>query len=408
MNTIQTKDKTRWLAHSKLSRMAVAAALAFSVFQGFAQQVPSQPVKNIVLVHGAFADGSSWSKVTRILQAKGYNVTAVQNPLTSFADDVAATRRALALQNGPVILVGHSWAGVVITEAGMETNVVGLVYVAAFGPDVGETAEALGKSYPPPASFANAIVDTQGFMTLSTEAFVQHFAWDLSAADSKVLAATQGPINTSAFSATVSNVAWKTKPSWFIVAEKDQAISPDEERFFAKRMNATITELNTSHVPMLSKPKEVAAAIMDAAAKATTKSSPKGAFTATQNLTAIRRGIEETTHRFEDAFNRSDAAGAARQFYTRDARVLPPGAEIVQGRDRIAEFWAAAAPQMGVQRVELSTLDLQALGDEAYEIGRATLTLAGGQRATPKYVAVWKYEDGAWRRHVDIWNMDTP
>src|SRR6266446_3400617 len=117
MNTIQTKDKTRWLAHSKLSRMAVAAALAFSVFQGFAQQVPSQPVKNIVLVHGAFADGSSWSKVTRILQAKGYNVTAVQNPLTSFADDVAATRRSLALQNGPVILVGHSWAGVVITEA---------------------------------------------------------------------------------------------------------------------------------------------------------------------------------------------------------------------------------------------------------------------------------------------------
>jgi len=411
MNTIQTKDKTHWLARGKLSCMAAAAGLAFSAFQGFAQQVPSQPVKNIVLVHGAFADGSSWSKVIKILQAKGYNATAVQNPLTSFADDVAATRRVLALQNGPVILVGHSWAGVVITEAGVETNVVGLVYVAAFGPDVGETAEALGKSYPPPASFATAIVDKQGFMTLSTDAFVQHFAWDLPVADSKVLAATQGPINTSAFSATVSNVAWKTKPSWFIVAEKDQAISPDEERFFARRMNATTTELNTSHVPMLSKPKEVAAAIMDAAAKATTtKSSPKGAFTATQNLTAIRRGIEETTHRFEDAFNSGDAAGAARQFYTRDARVLPPGAEMVQGRDRIAEFWATAAdaPQMGVRRAELSTLHLQALGDEAYEIGRATLTLADGQRATPKYVAVWKYEDGAWRRHVDIWNMDTP
>jgi uncharacterized protein (TIGR02246 family) len=129
-----------------------------------------------------------------------------------------------------------------------------------------------------------------------------------------------------------------------------------------------------------------------------------------KNLTAIRRGIEETTHRFEDAFDCGDAAGAARQFYTRDARVLPPGAEMVQGRDRIAAFWAmaAAAPQMGVTQVELSTLDLQALGDEAYEIGRATLTLAGGQRATPKYVAVWKYEDDAWRRHVDIWNMDTP
>src|SRR6266581_2605145 len=122
MNTLQTKDKTRWLAQGKLSCMAVAAGLAFSAFQGFAQQVPSQPVKNIVLVHGAFADGSSWSKVIRILQAKGYNVTAVQNPLTSLADDVAATRRALALQNGPVILVGHSWAGFIITEAGTETS----------------------------------------------------------------------------------------------------------------------------------------------------------------------------------------------------------------------------------------------------------------------------------------------
>ena len=123
---------------------------------------------------------------------------------------------------------------------------------------------------------------------------------------------------------------------------------------------------------------------------------------------ALRRGIDETNHRFEDGFNRGDAAGAARQFYTRDARILPPGAEIVQGRDRIAEFWAAAAaaPQMGVRRVPLSTLDLQPLGDWVYTIGRAMLTLAGGQRATPKYVVLWKQEDGAWRRHVDIWNTD--
>src|SRR6266566_9241381 len=120
MNTIQTKDKTHWLAHGKLSCMAAAAGLAFSAFQGFAQQVPSQPVKNIVLVHGAFADGSSWAKVIPLLQAKGYNVTAVQNPLTSFADDVAATNRALAQQTGPVILVGHSWGGVVITEVGVD------------------------------------------------------------------------------------------------------------------------------------------------------------------------------------------------------------------------------------------------------------------------------------------------
>ena len=128
-----------------------------------------------------------------------------------------------------------------------------------------------------------------------------------------------------------------------------------------------------------------------------------------QDLTAIRGGVDETSRRFEEAFNRGDAAGAARLFYTRSARVLPPGVEMMQGLDRIADYWAAAAaaPQMGVRRVELTTLELQPLGDGAYEIGRATLTLAGGQRVMPKYVVVWKQEDGAWRRHVDIWNMDT-
>src|SRR6266403_3813442 len=130
MNTIQTKDNTHWLAPGKLSCMA-AAALAFSAFQGFAQQVPSQPVKNIVLVHGAFADGSSWTKVIPLLEAKGLHVTAVQNPLSSLADDVAATRRAIARQDGPVILVGHSWAGMVMSEAGNDPKVAGLVYVAA-------------------------------------------------------------------------------------------------------------------------------------------------------------------------------------------------------------------------------------------------------------------------------------
>jgi len=131
--------------------------------------------------------------------------------------------------------------------------------------------------------------------------------------------------------------------------------------------------------------------------------------TEVQDVTALRRGIDATHRRFEDMFNRGDAAGAARQLYTRDARILPPGAETVQGRDRIAEYWAtaAAAPRTGVRRVELSTLDLQPLGDGAYEIGRATLTLASGQRVTPRYFVVWKQEDGAWRRREDIWNMDT-
>ena len=245
-----------------------AAAIAVSIATAPVNAAPTQPVKSIVFVHGAFADGSSWSKVAAILQAKGYNVTAVQNPLTSFADDVAATNRALALQTGPVILVGHSWGGAVITEAGMDPKVAGLVYVAALAPDSDEVIGDIAKSYPPQPTFAAPIVDKEGFISLPTETMVKHFAWDLPATEAQVLAATQGPIMGSAFGSRVSNVAWKTKPSWYIVAKKDQAIAPDEERFFARRMNATTTELDTSHVPMLSKPKEVAAVIIDAAGKA--------------------------------------------------------------------------------------------------------------------------------------------
>jgi len=242
--------------------------IAFSVWAVAAGAAPAQQTKNIVLVHGAFADGSSWAKVIRILQDKGYNVTAVQIPLTSFADDVAATRRALAQQDGPVILAGHSWAGVVITEAGMDPKVVGLVYVAAFGPDEGEAVGELGKAYPQPPALAAPIVDKEGFMHLSTDAVVKHFASDLPAKEARVVAATQGPINVSAFEAKVSGVAWKTKPSWYIVSTLDGAIAPDEERFFAKRMKAVTSELKASHVSMLSHPKAVASVIMDAAAKA--------------------------------------------------------------------------------------------------------------------------------------------
>jgi pimeloyl-ACP methyl ester carboxylesterase len=167
------------MSTTTLLGITAAAAMALSVAAGPVKAAPTQPVKNIVLVHGAFADGSSWTKVIAILQAKGYNVTAVQNPLTSLADDVAATNRALALQKGPVILVGHSWAGAVITEAGLDPKVAGLVYVAAFAPDADEIIGNLGKNYPPAASFAAPIIDAQGFMSLSTEAIVKHFAWDL-------------------------------------------------------------------------------------------------------------------------------------------------------------------------------------------------------------------------------------
>jgi pimeloyl-ACP methyl ester carboxylesterase len=263
MNTIFNTARVRAAAIA-LAALSVCAA---PVGASPAKPVkPVKPVKNIVLVHGAFADGSSWAKVIPILQAQGYNVTAVQNPLTSFADDVAATQRALALQDGPVILVGHSWAGVVITEAGMDPKVVGLVYVAAFAPDQGETVGDLGKPYPPPP--ATPIADKAGFLSLSTDTVVKHFASDLPASEARVVAATQGPIAASAFGAQVSGAAWKTKPSWYIVSKLDGAIAPDEERFFAKRMKATTTELNASHVSMLSQPKAVAAVIMDAAAKA--------------------------------------------------------------------------------------------------------------------------------------------
>ena len=248
--------------------LAAVLTTLFAVCGPVVGAAAAEPIKNIVLVHGAFADGSSWAKVIMILQAEGYNVTAVQNPLTSLADDVAATKRALAQQDGPAILVGHSWAGVVITEAGVDPKVAGLVYVAAFGPDAGEVVGDLGKPYPPPPALAAPIADDQGFLHLSTDAVVKHFAQDLPEAEARVVAATQGPIHSSAFASKVTSVAWKTKPSWYVVSTEDGAIAPDLERAHAKRMKATTSELKASHVAMLSQPKAVAAVIMDAAAKA--------------------------------------------------------------------------------------------------------------------------------------------
>jgi len=245
------------------------AAILVSALAPIVGAAPAPGVKNIVLVHGAFADGSSWSKVIPLLQSKGYNVTAVQMPLTGFTDDVAATQRALARVSGPVILVGHSWGGVVITEAGLDPKVVGLVYVAAFAPDQGETVGELGKPYPQPPALASPSVDQKGFLTLSVDAF-KKFGSDLPENEAAVACATQGPISGAAFGAQVSGAAWKTKPSWYIVSTIDQAIAPDEERFFAKRMKATTTELKASHVSMLSQPKAVAGVIMDAATKAQT------------------------------------------------------------------------------------------------------------------------------------------
>ena len=224
--------------------------------------------KTVVLVHGALADGSSWDKVIPLLSAKGLKVVAVQIPLTSLADDVAATKRVLDNQAAPVILVGHSWGGMVITEAGNHQKVAGLVYVAAFAPAEGQAAADLGKDLPPPPGSASIHPDAAGFLYLSAEGVARDFAPDLPAAETKVMAATQGPIFGKTFEEKVSAAAWKTKPCWYIVAEKDRMIQPDLERAMAKEIKANTTTLPTSHVAMLSRPKDVAAVILRAAAEA--------------------------------------------------------------------------------------------------------------------------------------------
>ena len=224
-------------------------------------------VRNVVLVHGAFADGSSWAKVIPLLEAKGLHVTAVQNPLSSLADDVAATKRAIANQDGPVILVGHSWAGMVISEAGNDPKVAGLVYVAALVPDENQSANDVIKAYSPPPGLAEAKPDAAGFLSLTRKGIDEDFAPDVPAAERAIVYATQGTWNSACLGDKVSAPAWTTKPSWFI-AVSDRMLSPEYEQAIAKHIHATTTTLPTGHVPMLSKPKDVAAVIIDAANKA--------------------------------------------------------------------------------------------------------------------------------------------
>jgi len=239
----------------------VAALAAQSAFA-------ADGVRNVVLVHGAWADGSSWAKVIPLLEKAGLKATAVQNPLTSFEDDVAATKRAIALADGPVILVGHSWGGVVITEAGADPKVAGLVYVAAFAPEVGVPVGELGKDFPPPPGGAEIRPDAAGYLTLTTKGVMQFFAPDLPLAQRKLVAATQGQTNSTVFGAKVTTAAWKTKPSWYVVAGNDKMIQPDLERQFAKTIKAKTITVPSSHVAMLSHPNEVAKLIIDAAKSA--------------------------------------------------------------------------------------------------------------------------------------------
>ncbi|MVN76020.1 alpha/beta fold hydrolase [Hymenobacter sp. HMF4947] len=228
-------------------------------------------LKNIVLVHGTWADGSSWAKIIPLLQAKGYHVTAVQNPLTSLADDVAATKRAIALQDGPVLLVGHSWGGVVITEAGTDPKVSALVYVAAAAPDADQSFLELVQTATATPGNDEIRPDAQGFVSMTPKGIMEDFAQDLPKTEQQVLIATQGPQAFGALKEKVTVPAWKSKPSWYIVAANDRMINPDLERTLAKKMNATTTTLSTSHVAMLAQPEKVAAVIMDAATKTALK-----------------------------------------------------------------------------------------------------------------------------------------
>jgi pimeloyl-ACP methyl ester carboxylesterase len=214
---------------------------------------------NIVLVHGAWADGSSWSSVIERLPADGYHVTAPQFPLTSLADDVARLRHVLALQDGPTVITGHSYGGQVMTALGNDApNVVGLVYIAAFGLDEGESLGGLLAQGPPTPALAHKSVDEEGFVWLTQDDFVNHFAGDVDPVKAKVLYAVQQPLSTSVLSDAVMNVAgWKSLPSWYMIAQDDQALPPDAQRLFANRMGATSVEVPSGHLAMVSHPAEV-------------------------------------------------------------------------------------------------------------------------------------------------------
>jgi pimeloyl-ACP methyl ester carboxylesterase len=213
---------------------------------------------NIVLVHGAWADGSSWSAVVERLQADGYSVTAPQFPMTSLADNVARLREVLARQHGPTLVAGHSYGGQIITALGADApNVVGLVYIAGFGLDEGESIGALLAQAPPTPALAHLDVDKQGFAWLPEDDFVGHFAADVDPVKAKVMFAVQQPLTISALDDVMGVPAWKSLPSWFLVADGDQAIPPDAERLFAKRMGATTVEVSSNHVAMVSHPEDV-------------------------------------------------------------------------------------------------------------------------------------------------------
>lgn len=245
--------------------VATIAGAAAAQAQPAAQPARSQPVRNVVLVHGAFADGSGWRGVYDQLTARGYRVSIVQNPLTSLADDVAATKRVLDRQDGPTILVGHSWGGTVITEAGTDPKVVGLVYVSALAPDAGETTAQQYEGFTSPPEFV-IDVHADGFGFVKAENFRAGFAADVSEADAAFMRDAQVPIAMSAFATRLQHAAWRTKPSWAVIAGQDKAFAPGMLHKMATRIGAAITDVPGSHAVFMTQPRAVAD-VIDRAAK---------------------------------------------------------------------------------------------------------------------------------------------
>jgi pimeloyl-ACP methyl ester carboxylesterase len=249
-----------------MATCATLLAILALAIRATAQKVPTG-VKTVLLVHGAWADGSSWSKVSPLLEAKGLHVVAVQIPLTSFADDVSATQRAIDLEDGPVLLVGHSYGGAVITEVGNDPKVAGLVYVSAVAPDKGESAFGLITSVPTPIG-TELRPDKSGFIKLTPKGIAEDFAQDLSPKEISILTASQVPTSVAAMKGEITVPAWKSKPSWYIIAANDRTISPDLEASQAKKIGATTTTVSSSHVVMLAHPSKVASVIFKAASQA--------------------------------------------------------------------------------------------------------------------------------------------
>src|SRR5277367_5470691 len=243
----------------------VAVGAASTLIQGTAAVAQSAPkARNVVLVHGLFADGSSWSEVIARLQAAGLNATAVQNPLTTLPDAVASAERVLARQDGPTVLVDHSFSGMIVTQPGVAPNVSSLVYVAARAPDADEDYTALAKTYPTPPASAGIVFDgDEGRLTEA--AFLHDFAGDLPVAKAKVLYAVQWPFHKELLAGRTTQAAWRSKPSFYAVSTEDRTINPDLERFMAKRMGAKTIELKSSHLSMISHPDEIAQLILEAA-----------------------------------------------------------------------------------------------------------------------------------------------